>query len=479
MQPAPRSRSTPYRFENLSFLTRQEAVLWNWYIHTVVGGTDWRAWLSEMFSHLVERPAGQQLQLTQTHLVDADFGEKLLSFGSKQEIFIGRAAENEVVLPAKAVANQHAHLFWTDGQLQLKDLGGRLGIYLWDKRISANETELLRNGDQFSIFPYRFRVILQQSWVAETDVVLGECRAQPLTRAEFLAMSPAGRRIFVVNPHPGGQRALLEVSPSFLVQLQQRILAPLGLDGSGEMLPSDDAFAGFVMLAILERVNRGLKFPVQFSFGRGKAHKLVDSTRGISLSSAVQLGDLTGHFRVFLPLEFLSQYKSATDEAPQGSLPAGLFWKFPISIGFVDLTPNEMWQIGVGDILVTEDSAAALFPNHFGKGWILTRDASNSRRFTVDKYFERSMSLEPTGETTISGSKPDIGSLPLRLHVIVGEREFTLAEVKTLAPGTIVELEATKSDPVHLMVNGKIIGDGELVDVEGKLAVKVLGWRST
>jgi type III secretion system YscQ/HrcQ family protein len=178
-------------------------------------------------------------------------------------------------------------------------------------------------------------------------------------------------------------------------------------------------------------------------------------------------------------LEFLSQYKSATDEAPQGSLPAGLFWKFPISIGFVDLTPNEMWQIGVGDILVTEDSAAALFPNHFGKGWVLTRDASNSRRFTVDKYFERSMSLEPTGETTISGSKPDIGSLPLRLHVIVGEREFTLAEVKTLAPGTIVELEATKSDPVHLMVNGKIIGDGELVDVEGKLAVKVLGWRST
>jgi len=76
-----------------------------------VGGTDWRAWLSEIFSHLVERPAGQQLQLTQTHLVDADFGEKLLSFGSKQEIFIGRAAENEVVLPAKAVANQHAHLF--------------------------------------------------------------------------------------------------------------------------------------------------------------------------------------------------------------------------------------------------------------------------------------------------------------------------------------------------------------------------------
>jgi len=29
------------------------------------------------------------------------------------------------------------------------------------------------------------------------------------------------------------------------------------------------------------------------------------------------------------------------------------------------------------------------------------------------------------------------------------------------------------------MVNGKILGEGELVDVEGKLAVKVLGWKNS
>src|SRR5581483_19421 len=479
MQPAPRSRATLYRFENLPGLTRQEVALWNWYISVGPGKPEWRSWLADLFAHLVERPAGQQLQLVQTHLVEAEFGEKVLSFGSKQELFIGRSPENEIVLPAKAIASRHAHVLLKDNRLYLEDLGGRLGTYLWDRRIEPNAPELLRNGDQFSVFPYKFRVILEQSWTPETDVDLTDCRAVPLSRAEFLAMSPAGRRIFVVNPHPSGDRALLEVNSAFLAELQQRLLAPLGVNTAAGTVPSDDAFAGFIMLALLERLNRGLKFPVQFSFGRGKAHKLVDATRGMSLSCAVRVGDLTGHFRVFLPLEFLAKYKTDSDTSSKDNYPAGLCWNFPVSVGFVDLSPDEMAQVGPGDILVTENSGALLFPNDFATGWGLVEESSNSAAYRVDNYFERSMSVETGGETTSASSRPNIGALPLRLHVVVGEKEFTLAEIQSFSPGTIVELETMKSDPVRLMVNGKILGEGELVDVEGKLAVKVLGWRST
>ena len=48
------------------------------------------SWVGEIFGHLLERPAGQQLQLVQSHLVDAHAAEKTLSFGSKQELFLGR-----------------------------------------------------------------------------------------------------------------------------------------------------------------------------------------------------------------------------------------------------------------------------------------------------------------------------------------------------------------------------------------------------
>jgi flagellar motor switch/type III secretory pathway protein FliN len=42
-----------------------------------------------------------------------------------------------------------------------------------------------------------------------------------------------------------------------------------------------------------------------------------------------------------------------------------------------------------------------------------------------------------------------------------------------------VELDGGRTDPVRLMVNGKILGEGELVEIEGSLGVKVLRWRSS
>jgi flagellar motor switch/type III secretory pathway protein FliN/pSer/pThr/pTyr-binding forkhead associated (FHA) protein len=477
MQAPPRPRSIPYRFDHLTPFTRQQLVLWNWYSRVGPDGVEWRSWLSEILEHLVERPDAQQLTLVQTHLVDAEFGEKLFTFGCKQELFLGRGADNDVVLPAKAIASRHVRLVLNNRSLYIEDLGGRLGTYVWDKRIEANNPRPLANGDQFSIFPYRFRVLLEQSWAPETEVAVDDCRVQPRTRAEFLAMSPVGRWIFLINPHPAGDRALLELNPTFLAELQQRILIPLGLTASQETIPSNDVFAEFVILALLERLNRRLKFPVQFSFSRGKAYQLADTTPGLSLSTALRVGDLTGHFRVFLPLEFLSKYRSDTTTLCGAAFPNSVGWKFPVSIAFVDLSPDEIAQIGLGDILVTENAAAALFPNNFSKGWSLVEEQSNSARFRVDKYFERSMSVDSVTDSPTTASRPDLGALPLRLHVVLGEKELTLAEIQSFAPETILELEGTKSDPVRLMVNGKILGEGELVDVEGKLAVKVLGWR--
>ena len=479
MQAAPCSRSVPYRFDHLTQFTRKQVVLWNWYSSVSPDGVEWRSWLLEILGHLVERPATQQLTLVQTHLVDAEFGEKLITFGCKQELFLGRGPDNDVILPAKAIATRHVRLFLNDRSAFIEDLGGKLGTYVWDKRIDAKCPSPLATGDQFSIFPYRFRVLLEQSWAPETEVVLDDCWVQPRTRAEFLAMSPVGRWIFLINPHPTGDRALLELNPAFLTELQKRILIPLGLTASQETIPSDDVFAEFVLLAFLERLNRRLNFPVQFSFSRGKAYQLADMTPGLSLSTALRVGDLTGHFRAFLPLEFLSSYRSDTSTPCGTAFPASVGWKVPVSIGFVDLSPDEMAQIGLGDILVTQNAAAAHFPNDFRKGWSLIEEESNSTRFRVDKYFERITSVDSVSESGTTASRPDLGALPLRLHVVLGEKDLTLAEIQSFAPGTIVDLEITKSDPVRLMVNGKILGEGELVEVEGKLAVKVLGWKSS
>jgi len=195
------------------------------------------------------------------------------------------------------------------------------------------------------------------------------------------------------------------------------------------------------------------------------------------VSAAVSIGGLTGQFRVVLPLDVLANRSAEATLGREPLYPDGLSWAFPISSAFIDLSPDEIEQVGRGDILVTENQPQILFPNDYSRGWMLSEAPSNTSRLLIDKYFERSLQVEDV-EAKAAGAKPDLGALPVRLHVIVGQREFTVAEINSLNPGTIVELQTDTSDPVRLMVNGRILGEGELVDVNGRLAVKVLGWRS-
>jgi type III secretion protein Q len=60
--------------------------------------------------------------------------------------------------------------------------------------------------------------------------------------------------------------------------------------------------------------------------------------------------------------------------------------------------------------------------------------------------------------------------------VVLGEKELTLGDVERLARGSILELDTGKADPVRLAVNGKCVGKGELVEIEGKLGVRITEW---
>lgn len=69
-----------------------------------------------------------------------------------------------------------------------------------------------------------------------------------------------------------------------------------------------------------------------------------------------------------------------------------------------------------------------------------------------------------------------LDELPLRLHLIIDEKELTWAEVSQLAPGVVLDLGRDPRAPVKLAINGRHVGAGELVEIEGRLGVKLLNW---
>ena len=72
-----------------------------------------------------------------------------------------------------------------------------------------------------------------------------------------------------------------------------------------------------------------------------------------------------------------------------------------------------------------------------------------------------------------------LDELPLRLHILIDEKELSWAEVSRLAPGAILDLQRDPRDAVRLAVNGRLLGTGELVEIEGRLGVKLLTWGRT
>ena len=465
-----------YRFENLPSLSRNEVRLWNWYCRAAPSQQDWRAWVADIFGHLLQKPEGYQIRLIQSHLVDTKFGEKTLEFGSRQEVSLGRQSENDVVLSATAIASKHARLFAKDGQLYLEDQGGQLGTYLWDTRLPAREKQIVRAGDQFTVFPYRFRILLETRWAPETDISLSDSTLQLCSRTEYTQQAPRGSAAFALDASPSGERAVVHVSPAFLEALRQRAFFPLG-PGIASAVPSDETFLGFVLFAILERLNRKMKFPMRFAFARDAKSKSPDDSRGVSLSFAVRVSDSTGDFRAFLPFGFLNDGKGDLTAVEVGSF-SNLAWQLPVAAGFVDLSFDEISQLGLGDIIVAQHSPAILFPKNFGHGWSMIAEGSNFTRFKIDKYLEGGLSLPNGSDETASLTRSAVEALPVRLHVVLAEKEFTLAEIQSFSPGSVIELDASKAEPVRLLVNGKFLGEGELVEVEGNLAVRVLSWRN-
>ena len=74
--------------------------------------------------------------------------------------------------------------------------------------------------------------------------------------------------------------------------------------------------------------------------------------------------------------------------------------------------------------------------------------------------------------------KPNLAALPVRVHIVLTQLEMTLAELNKLRPGSILELDHEKSEFVQLAVNGKIAGTGELVEIEGRLGVRISKWNT-
>lgn len=127
----------------------------------------------------------------------------------------------------------------------------------------------------------------------------------------------------------------------------------------------------------------------------------------------------------------------------------------PIVAGRCALRRDDLTRLAVRSLVTLERPAggAGLELDIFGVSVPLSGER-------VTGYVPRDMSLPDTAH--------------VELTVALGTKELSLRQITELAVGQIVQLGRPLGGPFELRAEGRVLGRGELVDVDGELAVRIV-----
>lgn len=67
----------------------------------------------------------------------------------------------------------------------------------------------------------------------------------------------------------------------------------------------------------------------------------------------------------------------------------------------------------------------------------------------------------------------DLGDVDLDVSIELGRTEILIEEILKLREGAVVTLDKLAGDPVDILANGKLVGRGELLVIDGKFGVRL------
>ena len=80
---------------------------------------------------------------------------------------------------------------------------------------------------------------------------------------------------------------------------------------------------------------------------------------------------------------------------------------------------------------------------------------------------------EPQSQQEFPGAI-DADDLPIQLVFIAGRTDVALRDLRRIAPGYVFKLRQPADRHVQVRANDKTIGTGELVEVDGRVGVRLL-----
>jgi len=237
---------------------------------------------------------------------------------------------------------------------------------------------------------------------------------------------------------------------------------------------------------------------------------MASETQMVLMSLSASVGGHTGYFRFFIPATILAKLQPPAQAfarayrmqqnliraKPRLALPR-LFLR--AEIGHAEISLAQFRGLRPGDTVILDELHLRPDERAEGKaelrmgaglsGHLDCRLRFDGRGYkaevekvvlgTLSEDVDCSLSAggERKGETMDPNqltAAPLLSDVPLRLVVELARIPVTLEEVVEMKVGHTIDLGRLASEPLSLVVNGKAVGQGELVEFEGRLGIRLI-----
>jgi flagellar motor switch/type III secretory pathway protein FliN len=331
-----------------------------------------------------------------------------------------------------------------------------------------------------------------RSLVARSLVALGTLAGSPVELAphsatESLSATPAGSAICVRLAAPPDATGappwwvVLEVEPTLVSALVARATkrAPALVVHPGAMTAAIVGSFAAIVAAALRRAG----VPIVVSYAEGASAIAVAGPDVTVASFTAFAFDQATHVRAFFPSALLPRATPLFDRNDLAGL-EGLPLEIPVVACRTVATASELGSLAEGDVWLL-DSAWTLGPSQaalHGRVWLCTgvaeralpADLEASGRVVLREGFEE-LSWSPMDEEAkeISALVEAAGDVPVVVRVELGAARMTAKEWSALKPGDVVGLGSKIGGAVTLRVSGQVVAEGELVDLDGEVGVRI------
>jgi flagellar motor switch protein FliM len=409
-------------------------------------------------------------------------------------VLIGRSTESHVLLKSPLVSKKHSEVVRRGVDFYLRDLNSNNGTFLNQVKLSSGGEVVLKNDDIVKVEPFELVVALPQD--------IGKKLLPISLKAIKSRKHPSfSNHVFVfIQVQPAGQTAVLAIETNVARWMVQKIITGQKETPLTPWTEIETGLLEYLAAKVLATVNTYLQnsrlILQSVEKEEGTFQEWFNNNQALaelSFETESEIGMIYSF--LYLPSDLLSteQPSNGIEFFKKADWMRRMNYVFSVDLGITYLPADQIALLEAGDILLLDraqvklssgvpSGRAEIHSKFLRRGVIATSIGwkdDDICTLTVESLYQEGLKAmtdatkKPEEGQSESGESV-LASVEIPIVVELARLKYTLDELANTREGQIIELKKAQPDLVDLSVDGKIIASGKLVDIDGKLGVRII-----